>query len=302
MSARPRRRNFGKPTEQHADERWMASYMDMVTVLMCMFIVLYAMSTVDANKFERLKNSLATGFGVEQTTKVDTATGVVVPPDQVNSEAEGFAGPAVVAANAAPAVPAPAVPAPTVPAPAGAGQPELTQKELAQKEVERLTALRDKMAANLAAIGMTAAAKFQIDERGLTVRLVSSETFFMPDDAQLTAPTTAVLDAIAPVLAEVSLDISVEGNAALVPESIPNPQYWEISAARATNVVRHFIDADGIAQQRMAAVSFGAARPVGTTTAADDLAKNRRVDIVVLSDQPESVRSLIPQLLKSAGQ
>ncbi|MCY0903391.1 OmpA/MotB family protein [Arthrobacter sp. H14-L1] len=297
MSARPRRRNFGKPAEQHADERWMASYMDMVTVLMCMFIVLYAMSSVDANKFERLKNSLATGFGVEQTTKVDTATGVVVPPDKVKSEAEGFAGPALVQASAAPAVASPAVSAPAV-----AGQPEVTRTELAQKEVARLTALRDKMAANLAAIGMTAAAKFQIDERGLTVRLVSSETFFMPDDAHLTAPTKAVLDAIAPVLAEVSLDVSVEGNAALVPESIPNPQYWEISAARATNVVRHFIDADGIAQQRMAAVSFGAARPVGTSTAADDLAKNRRVDIVVLSDQPESVRSLIPQLLKSAGQ
>ncbi|MDJ0356008.1 OmpA/MotB family protein [Paenarthrobacter sp. PH39-S1] len=282
MSARPRRRNFGKPAVQHADERWMASYMDMVTVLMCMFIVLYAMSTVDSNKFERLKNSLATGFGVEQTTKVDTATGVVVPPDKINSEAEGFADPAVIQTNVAP--------------------PESVQKELAQKEVARLTALRDKMEANLAAIGMTAAVKFKIDERGLTVRLVSSETFFMPDDARLTRPTTAVLDAIAPVLAEVSLDVSVEGNAALVPESIPNPQYWEISAARATNVVRHLIEADGISQTRMAAVSFGAARPVGATNSADDLAKNRRVDIVVLSDQPESVRSLIPQVLKAGGQ
>lgn len=35
-------------------ERWMASYMDMVTVLMCLFIVLYAMSTVDQAKFEQV--------------------------------------------------------------------------------------------------------------------------------------------------------------------------------------------------------------------------------------------------------
>ena len=41
----------------------MASYMDMVTVLMCLFIVLYAMSTVDQDKFAALRNSLATGFG-----------------------------------------------------------------------------------------------------------------------------------------------------------------------------------------------------------------------------------------------
>ncbi len=276
MSARPRRRSFGKPAEHHPDERWMASYMDMVTVLMCMFIVLYAMSTVDANKFERLKNSLATGFGVEQTVTVDTATGVVVPPDKVNKEAEGFNDP--------------------VPA-----QMQADQKELAQKEVARLTALRDKMEANLAAVGLAGAVRFKIDERGLIVRLVSSETFFMPDDSQLTGQTINVLDAIAPVLAEVVMDVSVEGNAALVPESIPAPQYWEISAARATNVVRHLIEADGIAQTRMAAVSFGAARPAGASNSADDLAKNRRVDIVVLSDQPENVRSLIPQVLKGSG-
>ncbi|HEY8293745.1 MAG TPA: flagellar motor protein MotB [Micrococcaceae bacterium] len=266
MSARPSRRNFAKPAEQHADERWMASYMDMVTVLMCMFIVLYAMSTVDTNKFERLKNSLATGFGVVQTTKVDTASGVVVPPAQLNKDAEGF-----------------------------------TALDLAKKEVDKLTALRDKMQANLAAAGMPSAASFSIDERGLTVRLVSSEAYFNPDDAELTADAVKVLDAIAPVLAGIPQDISVEGNAALVPDYVPDPQYWELSASRATHVVRHLVELDGLAATRMAAVSFGAARPLGKTNSAADLAKNRRVDIVVLSDQPDSVRSLIPGLVKNSG-
>ncbi len=267
MSARPRRRSFGKPAESHPDERWMASYMDMVTVLMCMFIVLYAMSTVDKTKFEVLKNSLATGFGVVSTEKVDTAKGVVVPPDKVNSQAEGF-----------------------------------TNLDLAKKEVDKLTALRDKMNANLKAVGLADAVKFQIDERGLTVRLVSSQTFFNPDDATLTAQTVQVLDSIAPVLAGITLNVSVEGNAALVPPQYHDPQYWEISTSRATHVVRHLIEADGIDQKRMAAVGFGAARPLGATNSAEDLAMNRRVDIVVLSDQPEDVRSLIPQVLKSRGQ
>ncbi|MBW8872765.1 MAG: flagellar motor protein MotB, partial [Leifsonia sp.] len=62
MSAR-RRKKHEEPEEHENEERWMASYMDMVTVLMCMFIVLFAMSTVDAKKFEALKDSLATGFG-----------------------------------------------------------------------------------------------------------------------------------------------------------------------------------------------------------------------------------------------
>ena len=48
--SKPRgRRQKHEEHEEQVDERWMASYMDMVTVLMCMFIVLFAMSTVDAN-------------------------------------------------------------------------------------------------------------------------------------------------------------------------------------------------------------------------------------------------------------
>ena len=86
-----RRRPRKKPEEHHVDERWMASYMDMVTVLMCLFIVLYAMSTVDANKFEKLRNSLATGFGAVASETVDTAEGTVVPPELVDENLEAFA-------------------------------------------------------------------------------------------------------------------------------------------------------------------------------------------------------------------
>ena len=86
-----RRRPRKKPEAHHVDERWMASYMDMVTVLMCLFIVLYAMSTVDANKFEKLRNSLATGFGTVASETVDTASGTVVPPEFVDKDLEAFA-------------------------------------------------------------------------------------------------------------------------------------------------------------------------------------------------------------------
>lgn len=87
---RSRRKRGAQPEEHHVDERWMASYMDMVTVLMCMFIVLFAMSSVDQIKFEKLRNSLATGFGTEISQKVDTASGVVVPGELATANGEGF--------------------------------------------------------------------------------------------------------------------------------------------------------------------------------------------------------------------
>ena len=88
MSLRPKRRKRGEEEEHDNSERWMASYMDMVTVLMCMFIVLFAMSVVDQKKFDELRNSLATGFGTVASKHVDINEGVIVPPDKIDVKAE----------------------------------------------------------------------------------------------------------------------------------------------------------------------------------------------------------------------
>lgn len=84
-----RRRNRGHQEEHHVDERWLVSYSDMITVLMALFIVLFAMSTVDQHKYDELKNSLATGFGVTKTAKIDENKGVV-PKKFVKKNGAGF--------------------------------------------------------------------------------------------------------------------------------------------------------------------------------------------------------------------
>ena len=81
--SRRRKPSHGGEHEEGSSERWTTSYMDMVTVLMCLFIVLYAMSTVDKDKFEKLRLALSTGFGVTKTEKIDTARGIVVPKADV---------------------------------------------------------------------------------------------------------------------------------------------------------------------------------------------------------------------------
>jgi chemotaxis protein MotB len=263
MSRNGRRRSGGHEEEEHPDERWMASYMDMVTVLMCMFIVLFAMSTVDANKFAKLANSLATGFGSVQSQKVDTAEGVVVPPELVSEQGEGFA-----------------------------------DMEVALREVEDLTALQDKIAAGLREEGLEDAARFELDERGLTIRLVGSESFFKPDDAALTPRTTRVLNIVGPVLKPVEYELKVEGHTAQVREFDPRALDWELSSDRAVNVLRHLVEKSGVAMSRISAVGFGESRPLKTSGSKADLAANRRVDIVVLSGQPETVRALIPEVVK----
>lgn len=259
MSARRGRRDFGDEHEEHVDERWMASYMDMVTVLMCMFIVLFAMSTVDEKKFEQLRNSLATGFGATDVQAIDIAQGVVVPVDLVDLEAEGF-----------------------------------TDLELAEIEVDVLTRLKEAMRAALAEQSLEYLVDFKFDERGLTVGLVGTETFFQGNRVDLSAKAVQVLDAVAPALASSKREVSVEGHADRHGSTGIYPTDWELSSGRATQVLRRMVEHGRVPQGHIAAVGYGSARPMKSGSDPVSMAMNRRVDVVVLSTQPDSIRKLIP--------
>lgn len=256
--------------------------MDMVTVLMCLFIVLYAMSTVDANKFEKLRNSLATGFGTESSQTVDTAEGTVVPADLADADLEAFA-----ATQAADPAAAAQAANPTAP-------PEAL--EAAIKEVDRLRALEEQMRAGLGAAGLTENVEFQIDQRGLTVKLVGSQTFFAPDRPELTTRASEVLQIVSPILGSAALEIMVEGHAANGITAYPST--WELSSARSVNVLRYMVDRGGIVPGTIGAVAYGSARQVNDDSTPELMERNRRVDIVIISDQPDVVRALIPEVLR----
>nr|WP_244186324.1 flagellar motor protein MotB [Arthrobacter agilis] len=281
----------------------MASYMDMVTVLMCMFIVLYAMSTVDQAKFEQLRVSLATGFGAVETATVDTAEGTVVPAEYANEEGESFTGGAALTdaepetEQEEPGAAAVAAPTPSPSPSAGGDTAEpVTDRERAVEEVENLRALQERIDAGLKERDLAEAVRYVIDERGLTIRLVSSETFFLPDSAQLTDQTLRILESVGPVLASIPNEVGVEGHTARLPDSVPRPLDWELSTERAVNVVRHLIDTGGVPALRLSAIGYGESRPLAPGTSEAELELNRRVDIVVHSDQPESVRGLMPEI------
>lgn len=249
--------------EHHVDERWMASYMDMVTVLMCLFIVLFAMSTVDVKKYDQLKNSLATGFGVVDQGKIDNAVGVVDKTGE--PPVESVAG--------------------------------VTDVKAAEQEVDKLAALRDQMNANLAAKGLTGTVTFVIDQRGLTAKLVGSQSYFLPDSPVLQDQTLRILGALGPVVAPIPEEIRVEGHAANLYTAYAS--VWELSSARATAVLRNLVEVGGVAGPRIAAVGFGSSRQVNNAVTEAEHAENRRVDVVVLSDQPERIRALIPDVLQA---
>ncbi len=275
MSSR-RRRASSHEEEPENTERWTVSYMDMVTVMMCLFIVLFAISQVDSAKFQELRQSLAAGFGDASpaVTVVEGSTGVLDGGDAQPVDIAPIDGAQDLK-----------------PLQNGASDIEAA----AQQEIESLAGLREEIRSGLAAAGLEQEVNFSITERGLIVGLVSEHTFFSPASAAMPDTTLQVVDTVAATLAPLPNNILLEGHANHLPRTEPYPSNWELSADRATKVLRRMVEHDGIAPNRVRAIGYGDAYPAATE-GPDALDLNRRVDIVVMSEQPETGRQLMPSV------
>lgn len=270
-----RRRRRGHEEEEHVNhERWMASYMDMVTVMMCLFIVLYAIGQIDEQKFVELKSSLAASFGAPSTTRVEVVDGgsgvlasdAIVPDSEDVSNQSG--GPVQGADRAA-------------------------SMQMAMAEAAELADLKEHIAESLAAQQLDSDVSYAITERGLVIGLVSGDVFFTAESARLSPVAVAVVDTLAGALIGQPHALSVEGHANVLPTG-RYASNWELSADRATTVLRRMVEHGRIPPSRIQAVGFGDAHPV-EAPGEDPLTVNRRVDVVVQSDAPEAVRALIPE-------
>lgn len=278
--------------EEHENhERWLVSYADMLTLLFALFVVLYSMSQVDITKFTAFSQGLQEGFGAPVTilndgAAIDAPTPVDSPlaPVQVAQQA-AIDGTAQTEAEKKAAEEAAAQEAKETAAEASAAYDQLAAAEAA-------------LQAALAAAGQSGAAQFVIDERGLVVHVVSDPILFAPESATLASGGAVVLDTMAPTLAALPNDIRVEGHANSLPvtKGGPWPSNWELSAVRATTVLRHLSESDGVSEDRMSAAGYGSTRPLVPDSNPSYVTVNRRVDIVVLSTASAEANALLPGL------
>jgi chemotaxis protein MotB len=280
--------------EEHENhERWLVSYADMMTLLMALFVVLWALSQVDMNKFTAFSQGLQEGFGAPVTIindggAIDAPAESPLKPVQVAQDA-AIDGTAQTDAEAAAAEAA------------AAQQAQQTSAE-SKAAYDQLSRARDALAAALAAAGESGAAQFVIDERGLVIHVVSDPVLFAPESAALQAQGATVLDALAPTLAALPNQIRVEGHANSLPVTRggPWPSNWELSAVRATTVLRHLSEQDDVSEDRLSAAGYGSTRPLVPDSAPDYVTVNRRVDVVVLSTASAAANALLPSLEAAA--
>ncbi|MDR7252829.1 chemotaxis protein MotB [Nocardioides sp. BE266] len=270
------RRNRVEEEEHENHERWLVTYADMVTLLMVLFIVMFAMSSVDQKKFNALKDGLAAGFG--DSTSVMTGSESTL--DQ----------PGVAAVQP--------VKPDNFPASSASAQQALARQDQehaeAQAEVARLDALGERLAEALRKAGLGRDVTRRIDDRGLVLSLTSRHVVFQPDRAELSPRGQRVLEVVAPVLRGATEDLRIDGHTNQVPVK---PRFfatdWDLSSARAITVLRYLQENGRIPGERLSAAAFGHEVPLVDPSKPGSQEINKRVDIVVLSSLPAASRELL---------
>ena len=213
---------------------WLTTYSDLVTLLLCFFVLLYSFSSVDAEKFQQIMASFQGGAGV-----LNGGTSMDFPI-------------------------------------------EFTEDDLEAELVKLLKDLED----YADTLGLNEEITFKVEERGLVVRFMDN-VLFDSGKADLKPESIEILHSVAEILNReefVDRHIKVEGHTDTDPivRSSKYPTNWELSSARATNVLRQLVEVEKIDGNRISSSGYSFYRPIVPNDTPDNKARNRRVDIVIL--------------------
>lgn len=135
-----------------------------------------------------------------------------------------------------------------------------------------------------------------IDSRGLVISL-SAVSFFASGDATINRAKLPVLDSVLQVLNPLPNQMRVEGFTDSIP--ISNQRFtdnWDLSAARAGNVLRYVIDHSSVPPEHLSLAGYGPYRPVGSNDTEEGRSLNRHVDIIIPPLLAEDPKQCLPEV------
>jgi chemotaxis protein MotB len=247
-----------EPPAHHADERWVISYADLVTLLLGFFIILFAAAKVDQDKLHELS------FAFKQAFNVDVREG-----DEGSSPAfKGGLG-IVPGANTA------QIPEPDIRQIRAIVDEQLTVDGLSSSAVDVIR-----------------------DGQGVVIRVsdrllfASASAELNPEAKPLLRAVAGVLKGLG---SDVRVEGHTD-NVPVLGERYPTN--WELSSARATTVLRFLIEEGSLDARRMVAAGYAEFRPIASNTTPEGRAINRRADIVLVATPTAkgSIPAVTPQI------
>lgn len=220
---------------------WMSTYGDLVTLLLCFFVLLFSFSTIDNSKFKAIIQSMQGSLGVLDS-------GIVVQMDPLDT---------------------------TFP-----GDTDL--------EEESFNRINEQVSKFIEENDLQNSVTLVLNERGLLIRLLDA-TLFDSGKAEIKEEAKYIIEKISEVIKQSSNNVRIEGHTDNVPISTKKfPSNWELSTARAVNVLKYMIELEDIEPWRLSAVGYGEYHPIETNETILGRQKNRRVDIMILKSETNS--------------
>lgn len=253
-----------KESEEVGAPAWMATYGDLVTNMLVFFVLLFSMATVDQNKFDEIAASLSyTMLNLKGGESIiDSSNNSIIAFDYTKYDSE---------------------------------EAEAERKEKYIQDAEEMVVnaeekLKDKefdeakndIRDTIEEQGISDKVQVVEEKDYLLIRL-DQEIFFDPGSADIVSEGKTVLSSLALSFREMENEIMISGHTDNVP--MTNKRYdtnWELSTARATNVVRYLVEVENLNPTFFTATGNGEYRPVGDNNTPDGRQKNRRIEIKIL--------------------
>lgn len=266
--------------------KWMPTFADMMTLLMCFFVLLLTFAETDLRRYRQVAGSMAEAFGVQRDVAAES-----VPM-----------GTSVIAQEFAPAVPAPTPISESFPQgeARSAAPPDLTGEikrsiEARIRETQAdAAALADRLGAGIARGDID----IETRARRIVVR-IRERGSFASGSAELAPEYRGLMREFRDVLAAQQGTIAVQGHTDDVP--ITTARYrsnWELSSARAVSVAEQLLDGGVLDPRRLSVTGFADTRPLVANDSRESRARNRRVEIVIDQGLDERMRGQL-ELLKA---
>jgi len=280
-------------------ERWLVSYADFITLLFAVFVVLYAMSQVDKARVAKVIASTNEAFGMAKSSSapvfnvIDSDSANLVPiPDAVNQkpmapDANIDRKKKIAELLKEKAAIDEAFEAPILESDQEDKVKKKKEHEKVRAESQDFKKIKENIAAFLEEKGAVDKVSMEVGPRGLVISLKDTE-FFDSGKAIVRPESMVLLDNISAAIGQYSNSVRIEGHTDNQPiKTVLFPSNWELSTARATNIVHYLVKTHDLPPERLSAIGYGEYRPIADNRTEEGRQKNRRVDVVLLSAAAE---------------
>ena len=285
---------------------WMATFADLMSLLMCFFVLLLSFAEMDVEKFKQIAGSMKVAFGVQNEFELEDipkGTSVVATEFSPGQTSDTIVETIQQVTDQ------------TTDPSLRVGEGELEDAEAEELLQQKITALLAETSADAEKLQdmleeevQTGKVDVESDGRTITVR-IREQGSFPSGSATLNTDFVPVMERIRDALTEIPGTISIEGHTDSTP--LRGGRYesnWGLSSSRALSVTHELLREGLLKDDRMMVVGFADTRPFTFNDTVEGRASNRRVEIVIrqgIEDAEESelksIRELNPDALEILG-